>query len=154
MLYIIDTSAILSGKINITSDNYIFPDSVISEIRKGNLKTIIDSVDSIRIEMPENEYIEKVVTFAKKTGDYYVLSRTDIDVIALALQLNATIITDDYAIQNVAKLMGLEYSGAGIDAIKKEIKWKYRCTGCHKIYRDYIEICPICGHKTKRYIKK
>ena len=154
MLYIIDTSAILSGKINIASDDYVFPDSVISEIRKGNLKTIIESIDNIRIEIPENKYIGEVITFAKKTGDYYVLSRTDIEVIALALQLNATIVSDDYAIQNVAKLMGLKYSGAGIDTIKKEIKWKYRCTGCHKIYKNYIEICPICGHKTKRYIKK
>ena len=99
-------------------------------------------------------YINEVINFAKKTGDYYVLSKTDIDVIALALQLNATIISDDYAIQNVARLMNLKYYGAGIETIKKEIKWKYRCTGCHKIYKNYIEICPVCGHKTKRYIKK
>jgi len=50
--------------------------------------------------------------------------------------------------------MKINYTGAGIDSIKKEIKWKYRCTGCHKIFKDYIEICPICGHKTKRYTKK
>ena len=66
MLYIIDTSAILSGKININSDNYVFPDSVISEISRGNLKTIIDSIDNLRIEIPENGYIDKAVTFAKK----------------------------------------------------------------------------------------
>lgn len=40
------------------------------------------------------------------------------DIIALALQFNAIIITDDYAIQNVASRLKIKYSGASINEIK------------------------------------
>ncbi len=151
--YIIDTSAILSGKLNISEENYIYPDSVINEIKKGSLEKILEVAD-ISICSPENEYIEKARVAAISTGDYSVLSATDIDVIALAIELNGVIVTDDYAIQNVAKYCGIEYTGGGISGIRKSIIWKYRCTGCHKIYSEPIKTCPICGHEVKRYSKK
>ncbi|WP_175266708.1 hypothetical protein [Acidiplasma cupricumulans] len=75
------------------------------------------------------------------------------DIIALALQFNAIIITDDYAIQNVASRLKIKYSGASINEIKREIRWLYRCTGCHKIYNEDIKECPVCGHKLKRFTK-
>ena len=148
--YIIDTSAILSGRINISTSNYIYPDSVINEIKNGSLEKILDVAD-INIQNPEKKYVEMAVNAAMKTGDYSVLSKTDIDVLALAIEYDGTIVTDDYAIQNVARQCGIEYSGSGIEPIKKSIVWKYRCTGCHRIYDKYIEICPVCGHTVKRY---
>lgn len=151
--YIIDTSAILSGKLNISEEDYIYPDSVINEIKKGSLVKILEVAD-IKISIPGKKYIEKAREAALSTGDYNVLSATDIDVIALAIELNGIIVTDDYAIQNVAKYCGVEYTGGGIAGIKKSIIWKYKCTGCHKIYGQYIKTCPICGHEVKRFSKK
>lgn len=151
--YIIDTSAILSGKLNISEKNYIFPYSVVNEIKKGSLEKILEVAD-INIRNPSTEYVKKAKEAAIKTGDYNVLSSTDIDVIALAMEFKGIIVTDDYAIQNVAGYSGIEYMGSGIKEIKKNIIWKYRCTGCHKIYNEYIKICPVCGHEIKRYSKK
>ncbi|MEM0132328.1 MULTISPECIES: NOB1 family endonuclease [Acidiplasma] len=152
--YVIDTSAILSGKINIAAGNLIFPESVINEIQHGNIKYLIDSMENIRVYRPEEGYLNIVKEASKKTGDYNVLSSTDMDIIALALQFNAIIITDDYAIQNVASRLKIKYSGASINEIKREIRWLYRCTGCHKIYNEDIKECPVCGHKLKRFTKK
>ncbi len=151
--YIIDTSAILSGKINISSNNYIFADSVINEIKNGTLEKIMDAAD-LDIRSPERRYVDMASVSAMETGDYSVLSKTDIDVIALAMEYSGIIVTDDYAIQNVARHCGIEYTGSGIEPIKKSIVWKYRCTGCHRIYDKYIEICPVCGHSVKRYSRK
>ena len=151
--YIIDTSAILSGKLNISSSDYIFADSVINEIKKGSLEKILDAAD-MDVRSPEEKYVEMVSIAAKKTGDYSVLSKTDIDVLALAMEYNGIIVTDDYAIQNVARQSGIEYTGSGIEPIRKSIVWKYRCTGCHRIYGKYIEVCPVCGHSVKRYSRK
>ncbi len=151
--YIIDTSAILSGKLNIWENDYIYPDSVIQEIRSGSLEKILEVAD-IKTCSPDPEYIKMAGEAALKTGDYHVLSSTDIDVIALAIELNGIIITDDYAIQNVARYCGIEYTEGGISGIKKNIIWKYRCAGCHKIYSEYRKICPVCGHEVKRYSKK
>ncbi len=151
--YIIDTSAILSGKLNISSSDYIFADSVINEIKKGSLEKILDAAD-MDVRSPREKYVEIASIAAKKTGDYSVLSKTDIDVLALAMEYNGIIVTDDYAIQNVARQSGIEYTGSGIEPIMKSIVWKYRCTGCHRIYDKYIEVCPVCGHSVKRYSRK
>jgi UPF0271 protein len=151
--YIIDTSAILSGKLNIYEKNYIYAYSVINEIKRGSLEKILEVAD-INIANPSKEYVKKAKEAAMKTGDYSVLSTTDIDVIALAIEYNGIIVTDDYAIQNVAEYSGIEYIGGGIREIKREIIWKYRCTGCHKVYSKYIKTCPVCGHEVKRYSKK
>ena len=151
--YIIDTSAILSGKINISQPDYIYADSVIEEIKNGSLEKILDSAN-IDIRHPDRKYVDMASEAAMKTGDYSVLSKTDIDVLALGIEYNGIIITDDYAIQNVAMYCGVEYAGSGIDPIKKNIVWKYRCTGCYRIYNKYIEICPVCGHTVKRYSRK
>ncbi len=152
--YIIDTSAILSGKLNLNSEDYVFPSGVIEEVKNGNFKYILDSVEKIDIRSPEIKYVNEVIKIAKETGDFYVLSKTDIDVIALALEFNGIIISDDYAIQNIAAYLNIPYNGASISTISKRIKWKYRCTGCHKIFFDYAKICPVCGHNVKRYTKK
>ena len=42
---IIDTSAILSGKLNIWENDYIYPDSVIKELRSGSLEKILEVAD-------------------------------------------------------------------------------------------------------------
>ena len=111
--YIIDTSTIVSGKLNIWENDYIYPDSVIKEIRSGSLEKILEVAD-IKTCSPDPEYIKMAGEAALKTGDYHVLSSTDIDVIALAIELNGIIITDDYAIQNVARYCGIEYTEGGI----------------------------------------
>lgn len=49
---------------------------------------------------PNREYIKRLKKLLK-TGDN--LSQQDIGVLALALNLNAILYTDDYGIQNVAK---------------------------------------------------
>ncbi|AAT43105.1 type II toxin-antitoxin system VapC family toxin [Picrophilus oshimae] len=152
-MFVIDTSAILSRRISIADDNYIFTPGVISEIKKGKLKIILDSVP-LNIKMPGIDSINAVIKAANETGDLHVLSNVDIEVIAMAYEIHGIIISDDYAIQNVARHMHIKYEGADLKTIDKKLKWRYRCTGCRRVYNDYIETCPVCGHKTKRFTYK
>ena len=70
-------------------------------------------------------------------------------VIALAIDLNGTIWTDDYSIQNVARILGIGFKPVGMEGIKKVVKWNYKCTGCGKWYKDNQPDCPICGSALK-----
>lgn len=58
----------------------------------------------IQIFSASNESIEKVRSAAERTGDIDRLSPTDSQVLALALELSAPLISDDYSIQNVSKV--------------------------------------------------
>ncbi|OWP57446.1 MAG: hypothetical protein B2I17_00600 [Thermoplasmatales archaeon B_DKE] len=149
--YVVDTSAIISRKLDLLNTSLIFPSSVLGEIRKGRLRRILDALSpEIRIYDPSAGSRNEVASVSKKSGDISVLSETDIDVIATARDLNATIITDDYAIQNVAEFMGIPFTGSDLNRIANKITWKFRCTGCGKFYSFDTGTCRICGHSLKR----
>ncbi len=157
MSYVLDTSAILSGKdLPFTVDIFI-PPGVLDEIKEGGRwyrKIKMMMAAGLTVVSPPGALIEVVEKKAKSTGDYLRLSKTDVEVIALALYLNAKILTDDYSIQNMAKNMDIQYSGISQKGIKKEYSWTYRCKKCGHWYRESEGECEICGGEvrtTRRY---
>jgi UPF0271 protein len=153
-VYILDTGAIISRNINLISGDIWVPASVMGEIRKGKLKRNMDQISEyISVITPSDNYKKLVRETAEETGDIRVLSETDLDVLSSALELSGVIVSDDYAIQNVAGKMGIKYMGVEKDTIKKQIEWQFRCTGCRKIYPKFVAVCEICGHSVKRFPK-
>ena len=92
---------------------------------------------------------------SKETGDIGRLSSADIEILALAVDINkdvnkeATILTDDYSIQNVAHTLDIKFQNVSQKRITKKFKWVCRCPGCGKTFSESIKICPICGTTTK-----
>jgi len=87
----------------------------------------------------------KVKQAAKGTGDAARLSKTDTEVLALALELKAAVATDDYSIQNLASVLGVEYLPMNMKGISKVVCWNYLCTGCGKVFKEPQPDCPVCG---------
>jgi UPF0271 protein len=95
--------------------------------------------------------VGEVVKAARKTGDAGEISATDRDVLALALELGATIYSDDFAVQNVAHELKIPTHPVQQRSARKRV-WKFRCTGCRKFYGAPGD-CPVCGSPIKRTIK-
>jgi len=102
----------------------------------------------LQVRNPDHPAILKIKEISGKSGDLPVLSGTDIDILALALELEGTIVTDDYAIQNVAKHLGIAVIPIHQRPAKKRTG-KYRCQGCGRYYKNTGE-CPVCGAVIKR----
>jgi UPF0271 protein len=153
-VYVMDTSGFLVGT-NFTEGTIVTVPGVVDEIIDSSTRLRFDLlVDSgLRVESPLESYIEHVILAAKSTGDDSVLSRTDLDILAKALELlsisKVILITDDYAVQNVAASLGIEYKSAGSRGIKKNILWELKCIGCGAIAKSGNE-CPICGSEVRR----
>jgi UPF0271 protein len=158
-VFVIDTSAILSGKpVHIDDASLVTTPSVSNEINPGGrdfqtfelLKEI-----GLAIHIPSKKAIEAVKKVAQQSGDDRRLSATDIEVIALALDINqehnkeATILSDDYSIQNIASIMQIKYQSFNHKGITKKFKWVSRCPGCGKRFKEITKICPICGTLTR-----
>ena len=149
-----DTSAILTGSVNLLEENIIVPSMVLWEIAKGKAARILrEQEEMLKVVKPQESSIVKIRDQAEISGDLKYLSETDIEVLAVALESNGKIITNDYSMQNVAKTMGIEFESCGIEPIKNEIQWSFRCRGCRKIYEENIKECRICGHKVVRFRK-
>lgn len=153
-LYVLDTSAILSRKLNLSEGNFIVPDSVMQEIRLGKIaRNLSWQEENIRVMKPVKSSVQKVKETASASGDLEVLSEPDIDVLAVALETGGVIVTDDFAIENVASQLGLKFSGADLTPISRIVKWQFRCTGCGKRFMEYVKDCPVCGHTVRRTAK-
>lgn len=105
----------------------------------------------LSVQEPSNESRERVVAAASRIGDAEVLSATDTDLLALALDCGGTLLTDDFAVQNVALALSIPVRPVMKRGAKKRV-WKFRCTGCGRFARGPGD-CPICGSQIKRTIK-
>ena len=157
--FIIDTSAILSGKpINLDNANMSTTPGVSEELKPGgrDYRTFqLLQEKGLIIQSPSKESVNKINKTAEETGDKERLSTADIEILALALDINkdvnkeTIILTDDYPIQNVANTLNIKFQSFSQRGITKKFKWMYRCPGCGKRFKESIKICPICGSETK-----
>ena len=116
---------------------------------KGKFEKLYAS--GLRVVSPTKESHAQVLCAAEKTRDLRVISGTDCDLLALALDCDAIVYTDDFAIQNVAAELGVAVHPIQQRAAKK-ITWKYRCSGCGRYFETDGE-CLICGSEIKRKLK-
>ncbi len=100
---------------------------------------------------PETTFVSRAREAAVSAGEEEVLSRADTDVLALAVQLGAAVVTDDYALQNVARKLGVDVIPLRQKGTSGR-RWRYRCTGCGRYHKGPGE-CPVCGSPVKRRIK-
>jgi endoribonuclease Nob1 len=105
----------------------------------------------LQVISPTKASIMKISDAAQETGDAERISATDRDILALALDLNATIFSDDFAVHNVSHAIGILVHPVQQRLAKKRV-WKFRCTGCRRVYRA-SGVCPACGSRIKRTIK-
>jgi len=114
---------------------------------------ILMEAKRLKISDPDAEFVDKIKVASKKTGDFNQLSKQDISVIALCLQMNGEIITDDFAISNVAKNLNLKVLPLMTSGINDVGNWIHYCPGCKKNFESGSE-CPLCGTQLKRKLIK
>ena len=70
----------------------------------------------------------------------------------LSKEYDVTVISDDYAVQNLSDELGIKHKGLITRGIKKRFQWVHYCPGCWKYFDGPQEdnVCPICGTEVKR----
>ena len=150
---VLDSSAFYAG-IPFSSNEPSYTTSLVySEIEhiKKDHDAIQILIETKRLMIcdPENQFVITANNAAKKSGDIPNLSDEDISTIALSLQLKAELVTDDFAISNVAKNLNIKVIPVMTKGIKNVVTWKYYCPGCET---DFVKVteCPRCGNRLKR----
>lgn len=96
---VVDSNAIITGAIlglRESVDEFYTIDEVYAEIRDGRSRTLLAQLPfEIRRRQPDDKYVTLVHEFAKKTGDLFSLSRTDLQLLALSYQFHAEEYGDD-----------------------------------------------------------
>ncbi len=144
-VYVLDTSAIINylNRYYAPGLQYYTTNSVLSEIKSTLSQLRLEyslSKGELRIHDPSPEILKEVLENAKRTGDFFKLSSTDIEVVALAFELkkyghDVVIVTDDYAIMNLSLRLKIPFKPALMSPISE--------------YREVTLMCPVCKYKAK-----
>ncbi|MDY7081654.1 MAG: NOB1 family endonuclease [Halobacteria archaeon] len=147
-MYVLDSCAFISG-FEVQGQTATVP-SVRDELEDSS-QYRYDAMEGsgMRIQIPAEDTRETVRRAARDSGDLDELSETDLYLIAATLELDGTLVTDDYAMQNVASRLDVDVEIIAQDEIEEERDWKFQCQGCGRVF-DEKKRCPVCGSETTR----
>ncbi|MGD0449980.1 MAG: ribonuclease VapC [Candidatus Bathyarchaeia archaeon] len=167
---VLDTSAFVAGfdPFSLNVEQVTVP-KVEEEIKRNSMnklrfETALEN-GRVKVKAPSREYVNQIRASSSKVGDSFKLSETDIELLALALELKATgynpqIVSDDYSIQNVATQLNIEFSALVTFGIKRLLEWIRYCPACFREYpaNSSAKECKVCGtalkRKPRRTVKK
>jgi UPF0271 protein len=153
--YALDAGAFYTGILFLSSAlSYYTTPPVFEEVKHikkshGAIEALLES-NTLQVVNSDRKSIEKVIAAAKMTGDYVKLSQADISIIALALQLEIVLMTNDYAVANVASTLKIPVKSTSGKGIKETRKWIAYCSACGKTFGPNAKECRLCGNGLRR----
>ena len=154
----VDAGAFYTGLVfQSSASRYCTTETVFEEVKhikksQGAMEVLLESI-RLQILNTDEKIIEKVFSAARRTGDYPRLSEADISIIALALQLKIPLITDDYAVANVATTMKIPIKSLATRGITHTRKWITYCSACGRTFGATTKECRLCGNTLRRKYK-
>ncbi|MWG33704.1 NOB1 family endonuclease [Halomarina oriensis] len=117
---------------------------------ESSLRFDAEAGAGMTVHAPSPGSVRTVENAAERSGDARELSETDYHLVAAAFELDATLVTDDYAMQNVASRLDVPVETIGRDGIEEEREWRWQCSGCGRTFDDDEGRCPVCGSDLSR----
>jgi len=149
--YVLDASAFIYGMF--PDGELVTPPKVYEEVKDEASRLKLEMLSQLRVKEPEPRYVDEIRKAAQETGDSVRLSPSDTDLLALAIEeqtagKDVALLTDDYAVQNVARYVGMPVLPLHQKRIKYKIVWEKRCMGCNRTYKEG-DVCEVCGSPLK-----
>lgn len=93
----------------------------------------------------------RVEDAAAAAGTQARLSPADLSLLALASELGATLVTDDYTMLDVANRLGVRTQTVNQAGIAGTLDFRPRCSGCGRWFDapQKNDECPVCGSPVK-----
>jgi len=160
-VYVVDAGVLFTTwAMSIKDARLVTTSNILSEIRNKSSRAraeILMLLGRMTSMDPASDYVDRAQGAANRSGDNSVISRNDIELVALALMLddfggkNVILVSADMAVLNTASHLGLNI----LDPSGKfghKITWAMSCPACHyksKTLKRETE-CPVCGTKMRR----
>lgn len=161
IVYVLDTSTLLAGIQLMLEGRMYVTSRVVGEVIDSENRSKLElaiSLGKVKVVEPNDHYVRLARRIALRLGEHTSLSDADISVAALALELKdkgykVIVLTDDYALQNLLKSLGIECKGYRTRGISRVQKYIMKCPGCGYVSKKWGEkICPRCGTQLKKTI--
>ncbi|MGI0091590.1 MAG: NOB1 family endonuclease, partial [Nitrososphaerales archaeon] len=129
---VLDTTAFYAGvPYTNTTENLVTTPDVISEVSNERTRSLI-ALSKINVLQATPEHYKRVKDAARNTGDSSNMSKADLSVLALCLSIaadgnEAILLSDDFAVENVASRLGIKARPLMTGGIKTASEWVFFC---------------------------
>lgn len=142
---VVDANVFIHGRGSYPFKSAITVQEVVEELQSNHGANMLRNV-SYEIRAPSDQYIKKVKNKSKEINS--PTSNVDEKLLALAIQLGKTMLTDDIALQNLAFHLDADFDGFLEDKIEKKFRWDIICTNCGAEVSG--DRCSSCGSTRTR----
>ena len=148
-MYVLDSSAFIN---EYHTDEPVASIPLVREELEDESAYRFDAMEGsgMHLHIPEEETVERIERAASDTGDAEELSRADIRLVAAAFELDGRLVTDDYAMQNVAEKLEVPVEVIAREGIEEQRDWHFQCGGCGREFEENHDRCPVCGSDLSR----
>lgn len=160
-MLVLDTSAFIMGFNPTKAEEAYSVRAVEDELSEGTMPQLrfrMFSDKGVLTVRPPSLRAERIIEEASsRVGESGYLSRADREVLALAMDLkldgqDPVIVSDDYAIQNIADHLQISHSSLANYGIVHRFDWIMYCPACHRRYKPPVKKCLICGTELRRKV--
>lgn len=160
-MLVLDTSAFIMGFNPSRPAEAYSVKSVEDELSEGTMPQLrfrmFRERGSLIVKSPSQRAEGIVSEASARMGESGYLSRADSEVLALAVDLkldglDPIIVSDDYAIQNLADHLQIRHSSLANLGIVHRFQWIMFCPACHRRYKPPAKKCLVCGTELRRKV--
>ena len=127
---VLDTAALIVWSVEMISGGIVLEAQRSELSRVAPERLMVIEATELVWSSPNEDSVEKAREWAIETGDIAGLSEVDLGLLALAIELEGTMYTDDYRLQNLCTVAGITWSPVATDGINSVWTWEIRCSGC------------------------
>ncbi len=160
---IIDSTVFYAGLPFRSLDTYYTTPHIADELQRipffnNRIETLLNS-NRLQIIDPSSISLQSILKDSLNIENKKSLSDADISILALAKDFisedySVMVLTDDFAIQNVAKKLGISYKPLLYAGIKYSGQWINYCSACNSVYQSTDDVCKNCGNPLKRKLQR
>lgn len=124
---VVDTNVFLHGTGRYGFEKVYTVQEAVEELESSEGRNRLETMD-YEVRSPSKQSMEKV----KQKADEINAETSEVDqkLLALALDLQATLVTDDKGLQNLALHIGADFQGFLGDEVDEKFRWKIICKNC------------------------
>ena len=143
------------------TDNAYSVGAVEEELSEGTMPQLrfrmFREKGDLKVQPPSLRAERMVEDASSKAGESGYLSKADREVLALATDLKLdgnepVIVSDDYAIQNLADHLQISHSSLANFGIVHRFDWIMYCPACFRRYKPPEKKCRVCGTELRRKV--
>ncbi|MFB6144998.1 MAG: NOB1 family endonuclease [Candidatus Nanohaloarchaea archaeon] len=137
---VVDANVFLHGRGRYRFDKAFTVPEVVEEVRSGKGRNNLRNLD-YSTGKPSQSSLEEV----RKKSDEINSPTSDVDekLLALARDIQGTLVTDDKALQNLAIHLDIDFEGYLEDRVEEKFEWEMICENCGRNVSG--ERCSSCG---------